>query len=78
MSLGKGEGVDKKSDKKWHRKEDVESKKWYPSHKFFYALFSVTQFLFLLGFLWSPDNITVSNKKTTSKKEPTSVSEITI
>ena len=38
--------------------------------------FSVTQSLFLLGFSWSPDNITARNKKSTSKKEPTSVSEI--
>ena len=38
----------------------------------------VTQSLFLLGFSLSPDNITVSNKMSTSKKEPTIVSEITI
>ena len=40
--------------------------------------FSMTQSLFLLGFSWSSDNITASNKKSTSKKEPTSASEITI
>ena len=44
----------------------------------FYALFSVTQSLFLLGFSSSPDNITANNKKSTSKKVPTSMSEITI
>ena len=55
----------------------VQSRKWYPSHKFFYILFSVTQ-SFLLGFSWSSDSITAINKKSTSKKEPTSVSEITI
>ena len=40
-------------------------------------IFSVTQ-SFLLHFSWSFDNTTASNKKSTSKKEPTSVSEITI
>ena len=55
----------------------MQSKQWCHSHKLFYVLFSVTQF-FLLGFSWTSDNITVDNKKRTSKKEPTSVSEITI
>ena len=77
-SFGKGEGVDKESNKKWHRKEGVQSKKWCPLHKFFYVLFSVTQSLFLLGFSSSPGNITASNKKNASKKVPTIVSEITI
>ena len=72
------EGVDEESNKKWHRKEGVHSKKWCHSHKFFYVLFSVTQSLFLLGFSSSPGNITASNKKSTSKKVPTSLSEITI
>ena len=43
-------------------------------------LFSVTETLFLLGISWSSDNITASNKNSTSKKEPyplTSVFEIT-
>ena len=31
-----------------------------------------------LGFSWSSDNITVSKKKSTSRKEPTSLSKITI
>ena len=62
---------------KRHRKENVQSKNWYPSHKFFCPLCPVTQ-SFLLGFSWSSDSITASNKKCTSKKEPTSVSEITI
>ena len=77
-SLGKGEAVDEESNGKWHRKEGVQSKKWFRSYKFFYVLFSVTQSLFVLGFSRSPDNITASNKKSTSKKEPSSVSEITI
>ena len=76
-SLGKGEGVGEESSRKWHRKDGVQPKK-YLSHKFFYVLFSVTQSLFLLSFSWSPDNITASNKKSTSKKEHTSVSEVTI
>ena len=59
------------------RKESVQSKKWYPQHKFFDVLFSVTR-SFLLGFSWSSDSITASNKNCTFKKEPTSVSEITI
>ena len=74
-SLKKGEGEDKQSDRKWQ--EGVQSKKWCHSNKFFYVLFSVTQ-SFLFCFSWSSDNITVSKKKSTSKKEPTSISEITI
>ena len=77
-SLGKGEGVDEEINKKWHRKEGAQSKKWCPSHKFFYALFSVTQTLFLLGFASNPGSITATNKKNTSKEVPTSISEITI
>ena len=72
------EGVDKESNKKWHIKEDMQSKTWCPSHKFFYVLFSVTQPLFLLGFSWNSDNIAASNKNSTSKKEPNSESEVTI
>ena len=48
MSLGEGEGVDKESNKKWHRKGGVQSKKVMTLTK---ILFSVTQSLFLLGFL---------------------------
>ena len=70
-----GREVDEENNKKWHRKESVQLKRW---HKFFYVLFSVTQSLFLLGFSQSPNNITASNKKSTSKKKPSSVSEITI
>ena len=62
-SLEKGEGVNKESNKEWHRKEGVQSKKWCFSHKFFYVLFLVTQSLFLLGFSWSPDNIIASKKR---------------
>ena len=50
---------------------------WYPSHKLLYVLLPVTQSS-LLGFSWSSDSITASNKKSTSKEEPTSASEITI
>ena len=56
----------------------MQSKKWCPSHKFFYELFSVTQSLFLLGFSRGPDHITASNKKKTPKNELSSVSEMTI
>ena len=56
-----GRWVDKESNKKWNRKDQKsqksQSKKWCPSHKFFFALFSVTQSLFLLGFSSSSDNI---------------------
>ena len=69
--------IDKESKKKWHGKEGMQSKGWCPWHKFFYVLFSVTQ-SFLLGFSWSSNNITASNKKSTSRKGSTSVSEITI
>ena len=78
MSLEKGGGVDKDSNKKRHRKEGVQSKKWCSSHNFDYVLFSLTQSLFLHGSSWSSDIITASNKKNPSKKKPTSVSEITI
>ena len=60
------------------RKKGVQSKQWCPSDKFFYLLFSVTESLFLLGFSQSSDNITASNKKSTSNKEPLIVSKITI
>ena len=32
-----GRRSDKKSDKKWHRKEDVQPKKWCCSHKYFFV-----------------------------------------
>ena len=73
-----GRRVDEESNKKRHRKEAVQSRKGCPSHKCFYILFCVTQFLFLLGFSKSSDNVTANNKKSISKKKPTSVSEITI
>ena len=75
--LQKGEGIDEESSRKWHRKEGVQSKKWRPSHKFCYALFSATQ-SFLLGFSGSSDNIIASNKKSSSKKDPITLSEPTI
>ena len=76
--IGKGDGVDEERNNKWHRKEGVWKKRQCPSHKFFYVLFSVTQFSFLPGFSSSPGNITASIKQNTSKKVPTSISEITI
>ena len=76
-SIGKAEREDKESNRKWHRKEGVRSKKWYPSRKFSLYFFSVTQSI-LLGFSWNSNNIKVSKKKSTFKKEPTSISEITI
>ena len=66
--FGKGEGVKKATE--WHRKEGVQPKKWCPSHKFFYVLISITQSLFLLCFLWSFDNITANNNKSTFKIKP--------
>ena len=77
-SLRKGEGVDEEKHKKWHRKEGVRWKKWCPSHKFLYVSFPVTQSLFLLDFSSSVVNITACIKKSTLKKVPTSISEITI
>ena len=77
-SFGKREGVNKESNK-WHnRKEGVHSTKWYFSQKFFYVLFSVTKSLLLLGVSWSSDNITANIIKNTSKKEPPSVSKVTV
>ena len=70
-SLGDREGEDKESNR------GLQSKNWGPSDKFFYVLFSGTQ-SFLLGFSGSSDNITVSKKKSTSKKQPGIISEITI
>ena len=46
--------------------EEDNKKIWRPLHKFFYALFSVTQ-SFLLGFSWSFGNIADRKKKNTSK-----------
>ena len=59
-SIGKAEGEDKESNRKWHRKEGVRSKKWYPSRKFSLYFFSVTQSI-LLGFSWNSNNIKVSS-----------------
>ena len=42
------EGVDQKSDKKWHKNEGVQPKKWCLSHKFFYVFFFITQFISFL------------------------------
>ena len=73
-------GRERKQTKK-AAKNDIErracSQKIDIPHKFFYGLFSLTQ-SFLLSFSWSSDNITASNKKSTCKKEPISVSEIAI
>ena len=64
-SLGKGQGVDEKSNKKLYKKEVVQPKKWYLPHKFSYILFSATESLFLLEI------------ESTFKKESPTVSEIT-
>ena len=74
-ALEKEERIDKESNKRY-RERDVQSKKWYLSHKFFYVLFSVTQ-SFLLGFSWSSDNIPVSEKKEHFQAKA-SVTDITI
>ena len=74
--LGRRREYTKKATKK-HRKGSVQSKKWYPSHKFLHVLFPIIQ-SFLLGFSWSSDSITASNQKCTAKKEFSTVSEITI
>ena len=74
-SLGKGDGVHEESKKKWHRKEGILSKKWCPSHKFFYILFfynSIFPSWFLI-MLWYHYNEQQNN---TSKKRPISVSKI--
>ena len=72
-NLGWGREQTKEATKR-HSKESMQLKKWYPSYKFFYVLFSLTQPFFPF-FSWSSDSITASDKKNTSKKEPTSVSE---
>ena len=58
--------VDKESNKKWHRRDGMQSKKGCLLH-IFPLFFFVTQSLFLLGSSESSDNITKSNKKSTSK-----------
>ena len=70
-SLGKGLGVDEESNKKWYRRDGLQSRKseW---------TISVTRSLFPLVFSWGSDNTIASNKNSTSKKEPTSAPEITI
>ena len=71
------EGGGNRKRKQRHKKIDVQSKKWCPSLRFFYVLFSVIQ-SFLYGLSWSSHNVTASSKKNTSKKEPISLFEITI
>ena len=53
-SLGKGEGVNEEINKKWHRKEGVQSRKWCPSHKFFYVLFFCNSSFIPSWFLMKP------------------------
>ena len=45
-----GRGVEEESNKRWNRKDGVQLKKGYPSHKLFNVFFSVTQSLFLFCF----------------------------
>ena len=63
-------GVDKESNK-----NDI---KGWRAVKKSGCIFSVTRSLFLFTFSWGSDNTIASNKKSTSKKEPTSAPEITI
>ena len=65
-SLGKVERVDKEINKNDIERRECSQKSDVPHTN-----------AFLLGFSWSSDNITVSNKKSTSKKEPINISEIT-
>ena len=60
------QGIDEKSDKKKTSEWGCAAEKRYPSHKYFYVLFSVIQFFFL-GFSWSSETITVTNQKNTLK-----------
>ena len=67
-------------ESKWRKQQKVAQKGGRPVRKvmpfsqiFLCTFFSNSQYLFLLGFSWS-HNITASNKKSTSKKEPTSAS----
>ena len=79
MSLGKVERVDEESNKKEYKEDRaVNHKNCDITHKssFMYFL-SITQ-SFFLGFSWTSDNFTVSNKKRTSRIEPTIESETTI
>ena len=69
-----GLGIHEESNKKWHKKEGMQSRKWCPSHKFLYVLYSLAQ-SFLLGFWRNSNNTTANSKKNTSKKESISVSE---
>ena len=74
--LGRGREMTKKATVNDIERRVCSQKSDVP-HKILLRIFSVTQ-SFLLGFSWSSDNITVSKKKSTSKKEPTSIFEITI
>ena len=69
IGVHEGENVDEKSDKEWHKKEGVQPKKWFHSHKFFYVLSFITQ-SFPHGFSWTSNNITASTKKNISKSLP--------
>ena len=69
IGVHEGESVDEKSDKEWHKKEGVQPKELFHSHKFFYVLSFITQ-SFPHGFSWTSNNITASTKKNISKSLP--------
>ena len=57
--------VDRKTDKKRHKKKGVQSKKWSPSQNFFHVLCSVTQY-FLLIF----DETLIISQRAATKTHP--------
>ena len=77
VTLEWGEGGPKKQQKNGIEKKAC-SQKVMSLTQILLCTFSITQSLFLIGFSRRSDNIKASNKKSTSKKEPSSASEITI
>ena len=73
-----GRVVDEEGNKKWHRKEGVQSKKWWPSRKFFYDVLSSATQSFISSWFLIKLWLYYSEKKSQFKKKSTSVSEITI
>ena len=55
-----GRGREKReSNSEWRRKEGLQLKKWCPSYKFFYIVFSVTRSFLLLSFLVSHEALII-------------------
>ena len=73
-----GRVVGEEGNKKWHRKEGVQSKKWWPSRKFFYDVLSSATQSFISSWFLIKLWLYYSEKKSQFKKKSTSVSEITI